>query len=166
MVGPIDPTRTRPFKARRTLGPAPRLVGHLQEVDDLLGRREQGRVDPPFGQVVHGPAQRPAVLGQGPAIHGDGRDLGPAIDEPRHEVGAGLPVFLDGHAQAVHGLAGVERVEDVPPGVRLRDLHVHPDLPLAQDRQRLRPPGHDRHAVQGVQEGLAGSTSASISWSR
>ncbi len=107
--------------------------------------------------VVNGLTERPDVFGEFPAVNRDAVDGCAAIFQGFHEVVAGLAVFLDGDSQARNGAPGVERGDDVSPGVRLGHLHVHAGFPLiTQDGERLRPADHDLHGLEGIEESLAG----------
>ncbi len=63
VVGPIEPTTT--LSCHRGADSTPRSHGRgdLEHVLDLLGRREEGGIDPAFGDLRQGGSERAGVLG-------------------------------------------------------------------------------------------------------
>ena len=63
VVGPIEPTTTCSASAARTSFSIPVSAGDLEDVHDLLRRREEDGSDLAFGDRLQGSAERAGVLG-------------------------------------------------------------------------------------------------------
>ncbi len=130
----------------------PQILGHAQQVDHLMARREKGHLalagrDRP--QIV---GQRRDVFGKLPAINADRLDPGTAGFEPGDQTGVRPAIFQQSDVLLSHGHAHVDRGQHFTPGIGLGHADSRLQAKFLEHRDGFWPARNGGHVRQGGQE--------------
>ena len=129
----------------------PQIVGDSQQVDDLVRGREKEHIQPAVGQIADVLRQRADVCGQVPAVDLDAKHRGSAGFQAGDQAGVRLAVFLQGDDLVGHGHRSVDRLQHLPPRVRLGHAKRRRQTDLFHRGRRFRPAGDGDDVRQRIE---------------
>ena len=143
-IRPDRPNHRRAQSLPHLLG-NPGALGQVQHVHQLPAGSKQRRIDAPISNLLQRRRQLRSIFRQLPVIQPQRDDRGAASLQPGQQTGIRLAIFLQPDRVIRKRHMPIDRLQNLPPSMRLRSSVRRLDPQSAQRLSRLRPAhhGHD-----------------------